>query len=123
MEQYFRSTEQFASADMIYISPDSKQTRWMYEKRLKRVIISTLYATGMRRAELIGLKTGDIDFRRRTAKILGKGDKMREIPIVTSLCDEISLYLQSVETMVGGDRSQSALPDSTPRCKRTEGFQ
>ena len=108
MEQYFRSTEQFASADMIYVSPDSKQTRWMYEKRLKRVIISTLYATGMRRAELIGLKTGDIDFRRRTAKILGKGDKMREIPIVTSLCDEISLYLQSVETMVGGDRSQSA---------------
>lgn len=39
--------------------------------------------------------------------VLGKGDKVREIPLVSSLCKEISLYLQAVETMVGRERSAS----------------
>ena len=43
-------------------------------------------------------------------KVLGKGDKEREIPLVPSLCKEISLYLQSVDSMVGcGSDLQSPL--------------
>ena len=36
--------------------------------------------------------------------IRGKGDKMREIPVIPSLCEEILLYLNAVETMAGGKR-------------------
>jgi len=104
MDNYFNSTEPLISEDFIYVSPDPKQTRKMYERRLHRAVISTLYATGIRRSELIGLRIESIDFGRKTAKVLGKGNKMREIPLVTSLCKEISLYLQAVETMVGVDR-------------------
>ncbi|MDE7126799.1 MAG: tyrosine-type recombinase/integrase [Bacteroidales bacterium] len=104
MEEYFRATEQFAGKDFIYVSPDRKQTRKMYDRRLHRAIVSTLYSTGIRRSELTGLRTGHIDFGRNVAKVVGKGDKMREIPLVDSLSEEISLYLQAVETMVGGDR-------------------
>ncbi len=104
MEEYFKATEPFISSDFIYVSPDSRLTRKLYCRRLHRAIVSTLYSTGIRRSELIGLRTGSIDFGRKVAKISGKGDKMREIPLVDSLREEISLYLQAVETMVGTDR-------------------
>ena len=64
-----------------------------------------LYSLGLRRAELIGLTIGDVDFGRNVVKVRGKGDKMREIPLIVSLCEEISLYLEAVETMCGGKRS------------------
>ena len=108
MEEYFRQTEYYASEDSLFLSPDSRHNRHMYGKRMDRAIIATLYATGLRRSELIGLRTGSVDFSRKTITVKGKGDKMREIPAVPSLLKEISLYLRSVELMVGGDRT----PDS-----------
>ena len=79
-----------------------------YEKRLGRLIINLLYCTGLRRAELIGLNRGSFDPRRQVLRVCGKGDKIREIPLVFSLCQEILLYLQSVDSMDAGERS--------PRC-------
>lgn len=76
---------------------------WLYEKRLRRLIISILYSTGIRRAELISLKRSSVDFSRGIMRVTGKGDKTREIPMVASLCKEISLYLQAVEATVCGD--------------------
>ena len=108
MEQYFRSTEHFAGEDMLYVSEDAGQTKWMYERRLARMIVSILYSTGIRRAELICMDVSDVDLGRHTARIHGKGDKMREIPLVPSLCKEISLYLQAVETMVDVQRDRTS---------------
>jgi integrase/recombinase XerC len=68
-------------------------------------LISLLYNLGLRRAELISLTVGSIDFGRNIVKVTGKGDKMREIPLIASLCKEISLYLDAVETVCGGKRS------------------
>lgn len=73
-----------------------------YRKKLtERLIISILYCTGIRRAELISLRVGSFDPRRRILSVIGKGDKMRDIPLVVSLCKEISLYLTSVESTLG----------------------
>ena len=76
-----------------------------YEDMLSHMIISVLYSLGLRRAELIGLSIGDVDFGRNIVKVRGKGDKMREIPLIASLSQEILLYLKAVETMCGGKRS------------------
>ena len=81
---------------------------WLFEKRLKRAILSTLYSTGIRRAELVSLKRGSMDFSRRIMKVTGKGDKTREIPLVPSLCKEISLYLQAVEATGCGKLEQAS---------------
>lgn len=100
MDKYFAETEAFASKEIIEAEIEAGIIdKDLYKKRLHRLIISILYSTGIRRSELIGLRIGDIDFSRKTAKIRGKGDKMREIPLVSSLCEEISLYLQAVEAM------------------------
>lgn len=43
-------------------------------------ILETLYATGIRVAELVGLDLNDIDFSNRTMRVTGKGNKQRVVP-------------------------------------------
>ena len=108
MEEFFSQTDCDASEDNLeLIQGNDKLSSAIYSRRLNRLIVSMLYSTGIRRAELIGLTIGSVDFSRKTMRVRGKGDKIREIPLVPSLCDEISLYLQSVETMEGRKRSAS----------------
>ena len=61
------------------------------------VMLLVIYATGMRRSEIVGLRRGDFDPDRRVFTILGKGDKMREIPVPVSVCREILLYLERIK--------------------------
>ena len=70
-----------------------------YDAKLRRMIVSILAYTGVRRAELISLNVDSVDFVRHTMRVKGKGDKIREIPLLPSLCEEISLYLQSVSSL------------------------
>ncbi|MEN6618995.1 MAG: tyrosine-type recombinase/integrase [Rikenellaceae bacterium] len=58
-----------------------------------RTIISTLYCTGLRRAELANLKISDWDVKRSIFRIVGKGDKLREIPLPITLQEELTLYM------------------------------
>ena len=60
------------------------------------IMILLLYSTGMRRAELSSLRRGDFDRARHIFRIVGKGDKMREIPVPDSVCREILLYLKRI---------------------------
>lgn len=110
MEEYFRETEVYASEDLMPSENGmtAGHASWLYERRLSRLIVSILYNTGIRRGELIGLTVGSIDFGRKILRVTGKGDKTREIPVIPSLCKEILLYLQAVETMVGGNRDRQA---------------
>ena len=62
-----------------------------------RMAMVVLYATGMRRAELCALKKTDFDPKRRIFRVLGKGDKLREIPVPALICQEISLYLEKLD--------------------------
>ena len=70
-----------------------------YESKLRYMIVSLLVGTGMRRSELIGLDVGDVDFSRSILKVSGRGDKIREIPLTPSICEEISLYLSAVSSL------------------------
>ena len=81
------------------LKPGEKLADELYNRRLRRLIISLLYATGIRRAELIGLQMKSVDSARQTLRVRGKGDKMREIPLIPSVLEEISLYLQAVKSM------------------------
>lgn len=46
------------------------------------LIVEMLYCLGLRRAELVALKISDVDFYQHQVKVLGKGDKVRVIPVV-----------------------------------------
>ena len=108
LEEYFNNTEFYASdeaLDAFVNAPLSETGKAFYERRLSRLIISLLFSTGLRRSELISLNVQDVDFGRKVVKVVGKGNKMREIPIIVSLCKEILLYLRAVEAMLDGKRS------------------
>lgn len=59
-----------------------------------RLILELLYQTGMRRAELIGLKERDVDLYRNELVVLGKRNKERVIPIGAGLVQMIRDYLK-----------------------------
>ena len=61
-----------------------------------RMMMVVLYATGMRRAELCALKITDFDPNRHLFRVVGKGDKPREIPVPALICQEILLYLEKL---------------------------
>lgn len=44
-------------------------------------MVETLYGTGIRVSELVGLNLEDIDRNRNTIRVIGKGDKERTVPI------------------------------------------
>lgn len=97
MEQYFADTQYCVDEDDLGMPK-------RYEARLRRLIISILFNTGIRRSELVSLNQNSVDFARRSLRVRGKGDKVREVPLVASLCDEIARYLDSVDIMVGCSR-------------------
>lgn len=58
-----------------------------------KLVIETLFGTGMRLAELLSLSEGSIDFYGTTIRVLGKRNKERIIPISKLLADHLKAYL------------------------------
>lgn len=65
-----------------------------FETYRNKVIVEMLYATGMRRAELINITLKDIDFVNQTIKVLGKRNKERYVPMLPSLAKSIKEYIE-----------------------------
>ncbi len=63
-------------------------------QRLRDVaIMELLYASGIRRAELVGLNVSDIDLERRIMRVIGKGNKQRNVFINVAAADAVRNYL------------------------------
>ncbi|UCE94600.1 MAG: tyrosine-type recombinase/integrase [Flavobacteriaceae bacterium] len=63
-----------------------------FEQVRDKLIIELLYTTGMRRAELIGLKVGSIDLSQNLVKVVGKRNKERQLPLLNSVANTIKKY-------------------------------
>ncbi len=122
MKDYFETSACDASEEqlqmLLLLPPEDRTAVAMYERRLRRMIVSLLYGTGIRRSELISLNVTSIDASRACISVLGKGDKMREIPIIASLYDEISLYLDAAGHMFGDSANGDTPLLRTPAGKR-----
>jgi len=68
-----------------------------------RTIIEMLYLTGMRRAELIGLKNNDVDLSAATIKVTGKRNKQRIIPMLQSFTGRIQEYTKVRDDLFPSD--------------------
>ena len=65
-----------------------------FEAVRDKLIIDLFYTTGMRRTELIHLKTANVNFASGTVKILGKRNKERIIPILPVINCQFEGYLK-----------------------------
>lgn len=70
-----------------------------YEAGLARLIMSILSSTGIRRSELISLDVSSVDEKRGVLRVVGKGNKTREIPLTPELIEEISEYLVHADAL------------------------
>ncbi|MBK4141779.1 tyrosine recombinase [Corynebacterium macginleyi] len=61
-------------------------------------ILELLYATGMRVAELVRLDIGDVDFKRSTARVTGKGNKQRVVPFGAAATDALQQWIDGGRT-------------------------
>ncbi len=58
-----------------------------------RAIVETLYATGVRISELVGLDRRDVDLDDGLLRVMGKGSKERIVPVGRTARDALGLYL------------------------------
>jgi len=63
-----------------------------------RAILETLYATGARVSEVIGVTAGAVDLDVGYVRVRGKGDKERIVPLGRRAADAIRLYLDRGRT-------------------------
>jgi integrase/recombinase XerD len=79
-----------------------------------RALIEVLYATGLRRAELIDLTIYDLDLQTSTLRIEpGKGDATRLVPLTASALAALKLYLDEARTLWAQAAQQTHLFVST----------
>lgn len=71
------------------------------------MVMQLLYHTGMRQAELIGLKESQIDWSRSQLKVIGKGGKERIIPLNSELAASLRQYQEKKKSI----ESEQTVPE------------
>jgi len=73
-----------------------------FEGERDKAILDVFYTTGIRCAELVGLKNEDIDFHAKLIKVTGKRNKQRLIPFSGTLSETMQSYInrrnETIET-------------------------
>lgn len=71
-----------------------------------RAMLETLYASGLRVSELVGLRLFEVSLQDQILKVLGKGSKERLVPFGDEALDWVKRYLADArEVILGGQRS------------------
>ena len=73
---------------------DESNVEDTFESLRNHIMIELFYVTGIRRAELIGLKDVDVDFSAGTIQVTGKRNKQRLIPVSDSMKSLLRQYIK-----------------------------
>lgn len=63
-------------------------------------IVELLYASALRVSELVGIDLGDVDRRRRTVRVVGKGAKERIVPYGAPAARALDRYLETARSLI-----------------------
>ena len=98
----------YLTVDDVFRLLDGIDTKTLIGKR-NRAMLETLYSTGIRVSELVGLNAGDVDFSAKSLRVLGKGNKERIVPIGEKALAAIDVYRQTLaaqkKVRQGSDRA------------------
>lgn len=78
-----------AKIDRLLAAPSDKDLPGLRD----RALLETLYSSGLRVSELVGLDLDDVDFISGVIKVLGKGSKERIVPIGEPALAAITKYI------------------------------
>jgi integrase/recombinase XerC len=74
-----------------------------------KLVLELLYGTGMRRAELVGLKDGSVNLDKQEIKVLGKRNKERLIPVSKDVTKLLEQYLGARNSTFGNQRGSTLI--------------
>ena len=93
-----------AQVEALLDAPDITTTLGLRD----RTMIETIYATGLRVSELVGLKLGQVSLDMGVVRVLGKGSKERLVPLGEESMSWITRYLREVRPLLVGRSEKSA---------------
>jgi integrase/recombinase XerD len=85
-----------ASVEKLLASPLPDDRFFMRD----RALLETLYATGSRASEVVGLKMADLHLSSKFCKCLGKGNKQRVVPLGDPAIKALSVYLNELRPLL-----------------------
>ena len=74
-----------------------------------KAMFETLYATGLRVSELIGLKRAQVNCQAGVVKVLGKGSKERLVPLGQTAVEWITRYDETARGEILGEKKSESL--------------
>ncbi len=100
------------SADLVLPERDQRLPRFLSQEEVDllisnggcdrdRAVIELLYATGVRVSELVGIRVEDIDFDRLTVTVLGKGARVRTVPVHADAVQSVLRHLHNAGVATG----------------------
>ena len=93
-------------AETVLLQPDLGTAKGQRD----RAILEVLFATGLRRHEMLGLRVGDVDGARGTVFVReGKGRKQRIVPISARALYWVDQYILDVRGALPGAKKSDAL--------------
>ena len=94
-----------AQVDALLDAPDTETRLGMRD----RAMLETLYATGLRVSELIGLELAQVSLDMGVVRVLGKGRKERLVPLGEEAIDWLERYLASARAELANGAKTNAV--------------
>jgi integrase/recombinase XerD len=91
--------------EALLAAPDTETALGMRD----RAMLETLYATGLRVSELVGLKRSQIGFDTGVVRVLGKGSKERLVPLGEEAIAWLKRYLATARPLLAKDAKTDAV--------------
>ena len=101
--QKLPSTLSLTEVERLIETPDTTKNLGIRD----RAILEVMYATGMRVSELVGLKLSDLHLSLGLVQTLGKGDKVRIIPIGDYAIQWLERYLDEARPLLVANPSET----------------
>ena len=94
-----------AQVDALLDAPDTETRLGMRD----RAMLETLYATGLRVSELVGLELAQVSLDMGVVRVLGKGRKERLVPLGEEAIDWLERYLASARAELANGAKTNAV--------------
>ena len=94
-----------AEVEALLAAPDTDTDGGLRDKAM----LETIYASGLRVSELVGLKVQQVSLDMGVVRVLGKGAKERLTPLGEEAVDWIARYLREARPMILGAKKSDAL--------------